>query len=52
MRFLLILIPVLALLIIADGGVMLTSLCQVPPFEGMYVCSSYTFRLSLCDSGI
>jgi hypothetical protein len=33
MRFLLILITVLALLIIADGGVMRTSLCQVTPFE-------------------
>jgi hypothetical protein len=33
MCFLLILITVLALLIISDGGVMLTSLCQVTPFE-------------------
>jgi hypothetical protein len=33
MRFLLILITVLALLIIPDGGVMRTSWCQVTPFE-------------------
>lgn len=39
LRFLLILITVLAPLIIPDGGVMRTSLCQVTPSKGGTVCA-------------